>query len=111
MSTAQTTTEYLVSHGRSGALGRFASAGLELRRGRRVVVQTYRGLELGKVLCEATERHRQALPHAPGQVVREAGVEDELQINLSEEVGKRVFAVALQQAQELHIEVLDAEVL
>lgn len=106
-------TEYLVSHGKSGAFGRFVSPTARFRRAERVVVQTYRGLELGKVLCEATERHRQALPHSPGQVVRRATRDDELQARLLEEVGRQIFAAAGKSARQSGalLEVLDVEVL
>ena len=108
MSAAQVTTEYLVSHGRSGALGRFASPQMCLRRGQRVVVESYRGLELGKVLCEATERHRQALPHAPGRVIREATAEDEVRSNDLAEICQRVLTSATH-LRMAGVEVLDVE--
>ena len=45
---------YLVSHGRSGGLGRFsAPPSSKLNRGDRVLIDSPRGREVGTVLCEA----------------------------------------------------------
>ena len=66
--------EYLATHGQSSHLGRFVSSGpLDLKRGDRVVIQTDRGLEIGNVLCPASENHVRLLPLPPGQLLRRAG--------------------------------------
>jgi hypothetical protein len=69
-----TLPEYLVSHGRGGGFGCFTSAGaVEYRRGDRVVVEGPHGLELGEVLCAASDRHARLLPAgASGKLLRGA---------------------------------------
>src|SRR5581483_9454520 len=70
--------EYLVSHGKCGAVGLFvAEAPLVLERGTRVVIASARGLELGSVLCAASARHGELLGHVAGRLVRRAGPDDD----------------------------------
>src|SRR4051794_40791155 len=54
--------QFVVSHGKSGALGVFTAAEpMVLRRGKKVVVLTSRGVEVGVVLCPATLRQARIL--------------------------------------------------
>src|SRR5262249_18051539 len=71
--------EYLVSYGKSGAFGHFATdVPLTLSRGDAVVVHTPRGVELGTVLCAATASHARLLTSsAAGRLVRKASVADQ----------------------------------
>jgi len=71
--------DHLVGYGVSGDFGRFrAAAPVEARRGRRVVVRTPRGLELGQTLRVADERLARWLPNTTvGQLLRAATDEDE----------------------------------
>src|SRR5262245_43673581 len=73
------TPEYLVSHGKTGALGRFVAASPEpYRRGDRVVVRGERGLTVGVVLCETTERQARLLGGvSQGQLLGHFGPEQE----------------------------------
>jgi len=75
----ENSSEYLVSHGCTGELGRFRAAGTEaFRRGVHVVVRSQRGLELGEVLCPCTPRHVRSMPDAfVGELLRPATAEDE----------------------------------
>jgi len=67
--------EYLVSHGCMAALSRCRDeAGLLPQRGSRVVIRSFRGLELGEVLCDATPA---SAAISSGTLLRTATVEDE----------------------------------
>src|SRR5262245_4584442 len=105
--------EYVVSHGASGAVGRFAApAGLACGRGGRVVVESERGLELGQILCPAGEEHRQLLPPS-GRVLRLAGADDEAAARGLRERAARLFDSARRAAAALGlpVEILDVELL
>jgi cell fate regulator YaaT (PSP1 superfamily) len=69
---------YVVRYGRMRFLGEYR--GLpdhEHSRGQRVVVRSDRGVELGDVLCPATERTARFLPDPPrGEILRLATAED-----------------------------------
>jgi hypothetical protein len=107
--------EYLVSHGSSGGVGRFAAEpGLCCQRGDRVVVESRRGLELGVVLCPTTPRHARLLPDpAPGRLVRRASEADEAEARRLRALSHVVFAEARRLTAEggLPFEILDVELL
>jgi cell fate regulator YaaT (PSP1 superfamily) len=107
--------EYLVSYGRRGDFGRFRPVRpLACRRGDRVVIRTSRGLEVGEVLREATERHARFLPNTSvSALLRSTAAEDERQ---EEEMRRRAGRLYergrdLAAALSLPLELLDAEVL
>jgi len=107
--------EYLVSHGCAGDFGRFREVvPLDCRRGDRVVVRSQRGLELGTVLCDATEGHGQLLAQTfVGELLRCANADDQsAQERLSHRTQK-LFEDARRLAVEfgLPVELLDAEVI
>lgn len=64
-------------------LGAFTTArGDEYLRGARVIARTDRGLEVGEVLCDATEQTSQHLPDADrGQILRAMTIEDEHELS------------------------------
>src|SRR3954453_20975247 len=68
---------YVVRYGRMRYLGEYAGlAGQEHPRGQRVVVKSDRGLELGEVLCPATDRTALFLENpVRGEVLRVASAE------------------------------------
>ena len=107
--------EYLVSHGSSGGVGRFAAEpGLCAQRGDRVVVESRRGLELGMVLCPTTPRHARLLPDpALGRLVRLATEADEAEAGRLRMLSHVLFAEARRLAAEggLPFEILDVELL
>jgi cell fate regulator YaaT (PSP1 superfamily) len=107
--------EYLVSYGLRGDFGRFRpERPLVCARGARVVVQSPRGLEIGRVLREAAPGHARFLPNtALGRLLRVCGADDERQAQALQERGTRLLARAGALAGEwgLPLEVLDAEVL
>jgi cell fate regulator YaaT (PSP1 superfamily) len=111
----QAICEYLVSHGQSGAFGRFAAEmPMPLRRGDRVVVRGSRGLELGTVLCPTSERQQRLLSHVPcGQLLRSATDEDESLARQRQDQGRRLAdeTRALVRGLAVPLEILDAEIL
>jgi hypothetical protein len=105
--------EYLVSYGKSAALARFLSATAEpLLRGDRVVLQSDRGLTLGTVLCEATDRQARLLAAGiSGQLLRRADATDLESDRDRRPAEERLFDAATRLAAELGLalEVLDVE--
>ena len=69
---------FIVRYGQMRILAECAGmVGQDHPRGQRVVVRTDRGIELGEILCEATDRTALFLENpARGEVVRPASVED-----------------------------------
>lgn len=70
--------KYVVRHGVMRHLGVFASRGSDsFVRGMQVIARTNRGLELGEVLCEATEHALDSLDSPKtGQILREQTEDD-----------------------------------
>jgi cell fate regulator YaaT (PSP1 superfamily) len=70
--------KYVVRYGCMRTLGAFSARGGEqFERGARVIARTNRGLEVGEVLCEATEETLAHMPDPPGgQILREMSEED-----------------------------------
>ncbi len=98
---------YIVRCGSTRKLGVFASGrGDTYARTTRVIARTDRGLEVGEVLCEATD---QALAHLPsgsgkGQVVRQMTPEDEHeQFRLRAEERKE-FETCREQIEQLKLD-------
>jgi cell fate regulator YaaT (PSP1 superfamily) len=108
-----TPAEYLVVHGKTGALGRFTSCGPEgLQRGDRVVVRGDRGQAIGVVLREASARQARLLgASAPGQLLRKATPEDEAARRDLAQREQALFEVCRKTAVELQLplEILDCE--
>src|SRR3954465_9177040 len=71
--------EYLVTHGKTGVLGRFLSTSAEhFMRGDRVILRGERGMSVGVVLCQATERQARILGNDQmGQMLRRVNPDDE----------------------------------
>jgi cell fate regulator YaaT (PSP1 superfamily) len=71
-------SDYIVRYGAMRLLGVFsAAAGREFRRGMRVVARTDRGLEIGEILCDATEEATRGINDpGTGQILREMTAED-----------------------------------
>ena len=70
--------KYIVRYGLMRSLGVMTSRNdLEYRRSMEVIVRSDRGLEIGQVLCEATDDALSHLDQSPtGQIVREVSTED-----------------------------------
>jgi cell fate regulator YaaT (PSP1 superfamily) len=107
--------EYLVSHGKSGAFGRFvADVPMSLERGARVVIRSARGQEIGSVLCPANARHGQYLGESPpGKLLRRTTAEDELVLVQQADLSRSIFDDSQKLARQwnLPIEILDVEIL
>jgi hypothetical protein len=107
--------DYLVSHGKSGAFGRFLADGpLELSRGERVVVRTSRGLEMGVVLRRANDAHSSVMSHLPvGALLRRATGDDEQAAARLQALAHALFGDSRRLSEELALplEILDVEVL
>jgi hypothetical protein len=107
------TPEYLVSHGKTAALGRFLATALDAYcRGERVVVQGERGVTVGVVLCETTERQARVLgPGGIGLLLRRFGPDDEAARPALLRREQELFDAARQLAAALDLptEILDCE--
>ena len=102
---------YIVRHGVMRHLGEFA-AEAAYRRGIRVVVRSARGLEVGEVLGEATERTRQFLTDAAGgQVVRPLTAADQEELGRLREAERTEFDTCLDliRRRNLQMELVDVE--
>ncbi|MBM4067485.1 MAG: hypothetical protein FJ271_00865 [Planctomycetes bacterium] len=106
--------DYLATHGQSNHLGRFvAIEPLELKRGDRVVIETGRGLEIGTILCGASDNHVRLLRIPPGRLVRRTTADDERTLLDTRKSSDRLFAMVRSLSDELalDVEILDVEVL
>lgn len=76
-------SSYVVRYGAMRRLGLFDTNGDDsVRRGESVVIRTERGLEIGEVLCAATEESaRQLTESRPGQMLRATTPEDRLELD------------------------------
>lgn len=103
---------YLVQYGRSAFVGRFVASPTEsYERGDRVIIRSVRGVELGTVMCLASERFSrrfEAASSAP--ILRHATDADR---EGSESLASTIFHDAEQLVEHagLSVTVLDAEVL
>lgn len=105
--------EYLVSHGLDGAVSRCRAAEAIFHRGDQVVVRAPHGLELARVLCQATPRHAELMTHAVlGDVVRAAGPEDEARLERIEQARRQLIDDCQQLSSDLNLpmQVVDVEV-
>lgn len=105
--------EYLVSHGKTGVVGRFLAHDVaSYRRGDRVVIQGERGLAIGTVLCEATERHARILAATGhGRLLRAVHPDDEHALEQARTLAERIYTESRRLAVEmgLALEVMDVE--
>jgi hypothetical protein len=111
----QSATEYLVSFGKSGEFGRFASEEpLACGRGDSLVIETSRGLELGQVIRRSDPEHARLMGGgAAGRIIRRPTQKDlELRDGLRAR-GQKLFDDARHRAGYLGLplEIVDAEIL
>lgn len=108
-------TEYLLTFGSMGEVGRFRPARpVRCRRGEKAVVESCRGLELGEVLCLATPGHaRHFVNTSVGKLLRPANADDELLATQMQARAGRLLEDSLQLSTDwgLSLEILDVEVL
>jgi cell fate regulator YaaT (PSP1 superfamily) len=105
---------YLVNYGPAGELGVFhTDTPFDCRRGDRVVIRRTSGLEVGVVVCPATERHERLLDGAElGSLVRRATPADEDIVAGAAQRAQQIFEAGRRLADELHLplEILDVAV-
>ncbi len=105
--------KYVVRHGVMRQLGVFSTRGnASYARGGQVIARTNRGLELGEVLCEATEQALAALPDPQtGQILREQNDDDagELRRLLEQEVEEHQICEARIAELGLEMQLVDVE--
>jgi hypothetical protein len=105
--------QFVVSHGKSGALGVFtATEPTALRRGQSVLVQTARGIEIGAVLGPATLRQARILgASSAGALLRSLAPEDEAKRGELRATEQRVFETsrAWVERDGLGLEILDVD--
>src|SRR5437868_2033989 len=85
--------QYLAQHGKSGGLGCFqVREPTSLRRGDRVVLETFRGLEVGLILCPATIRQARLLGAvSSGAIQRSFSPDDESQSQRLRALGQEIY--------------------
>jgi cell fate regulator YaaT (PSP1 superfamily) len=94
---------YIVRFGEMRILGAFAPPGNDpLTRGTKVIARTDRGLEVGEVLCEATESALARLPDlAKGQILRRMSADDARDVARIHEQEKQECRTCLRCIEEL----------
>jgi cell fate regulator YaaT (PSP1 superfamily) len=97
---------YVVRYGAMRLLGVFTAAGdRQYARGANVIVRTDRGLEVGQVLCEASQQVIAQLKDAgEGQILRPMTAEDALEAQRIGEQAEREFEVCRQYVDKLGLE-------
>jgi cell fate regulator YaaT (PSP1 superfamily) len=107
--------EYLAGYGLLGEFGRFRPLRpLSCQRGDRIVVRSHRGLEIARVLRQATQQHAHFLPNTTlGQILRPLTPDDEQAEQERQQEGQRLLAraTALAAQLQLPLELLDVEIL
>jgi cell fate regulator YaaT (PSP1 superfamily) len=105
--------KYLTRHGAMRFLGEFTAAeDAAYARGDRVVVRTERGLELGEILCEASERAVKLIAEPTGgQLVRRMSEQDHAEAARLHEAEAREFDACNRfiAARKLQMELVDVE--
>ena len=99
-------SKYVVRHGAMRILGVFSSSrGETFAHGTRVIARTFRGLEAGEVLCEATPHVVRSMDdHKHGQILRTMSSEDELELKKITEHQDEENRVCQQRIKETGLE-------
>jgi len=97
--------KYVVRCGIMRALGVFStSRGDTMRRGTRVVTRTDRGLEVGEVLCEATDDNVEKLQDPRrGQILREMTPDDENELSRMHALERNEYDACERSIKELSL--------
>lgn len=98
--------KYVVRHGVMRQLGVFSTrSGDTYARGMQVIARTHRGLELGEVLCEATD-HALANMESPktGQILREQTEDDAGELRRLQEQQQQEHEICQQRIGEMSLE-------
>jgi cell fate regulator YaaT (PSP1 superfamily) len=104
---------YVVRYGVTRALGVFSTRGSEpFARGMKVIVKSNRGMEVGEILCEATDNAlAQMPPGSGGQLMREMTAADTVEHGHLQAKQKDAFATCQRRIAELGLpmEMVDVE--
>ena len=97
----------------SGKAEEFDAGGLSFASGESVIVDTEKGIALGKVLSPPHEKERRLLLKTPRKVVRKATPEDLEQFEKNRQLEKDAFQFCLRKVKEkgLHMKLVKTEVL
>jgi cell fate regulator YaaT (PSP1 superfamily) len=105
--------KYIVRHGAMRFLGEYEAAeGQSFRRGAEVVVRSERGLEVGEVLCETSERALQGLIEPThGQILRALNGEDQTRLDGFRDAEQRELDACCRivRDRQLQMELVDVE--
>jgi cell fate regulator YaaT (PSP1 superfamily) len=98
--------KYVVRTGSTRSLGVFGTTqGAAYRRGTRVIARTDRGLEVGEVLCEATDAAVGYLEEPTrGQILRSMTGDDENELTRMRQIERSEFEVCKKQIAQLNLE-------
>ena len=98
-------SKYVVRYGAMRLLGVFATRGSdEFARGSRVISRTNRGLEVGEVLCEATEAAVATLNKpAHGQILRKMSSNDVNEMTHIRSKDGKVFEICRRHVSEINL--------
>jgi cell fate regulator YaaT (PSP1 superfamily) len=97
----------------NGKAEEFDATDLALEPGASVIVETEKGLVLGKVLNPPYDKERRLLVKNPGKVIRKATPEDLEQFQRNQEMEKQAFQFCLKKIEEkgLNMKLVKTEVL
>ena len=97
--------KYVVRHGVMRNLGVFSTRGQALfSRGHQVIARTHRGLEMGEVLCEATEAALAGLNKPKyGQILRKVSEDDDREFRKLHEQERREYEICAKRIKELDL--------
>ena len=105
--------KYVVRYGSMRTLGILSTRGNDAYgRGAQVIARTQRGLEVGDILCEATEDAIQQMQDpAQGQILRELTAEDVNEWNHIKSTERQEFEICLKHVRQLGLgmELVDIE--
>lgn len=106
------TAEFLVHHGCTAALSRCRfENGTMPQRGDRVVIRSARGLELGEVLCEATQEHTRLSPQiSSATLLHLANAEDEATFTRLSQRGLALLRDAHRLIEDQHLPLLPLDI-
>lgn len=98
--------KYVVRYGSMRTLGVLSTRGQDrFDRGEAVIARTNRGLEIGEVLCEATEQVVGQMNEPPyGQILRKMTTDDEIELNHLRTQETSEFEACQRHVEELSLE-------
>ena len=97
----------------SGKIEEFDATQLSLEAGEDIVVETEKGVVLGKVLSPPHEKEKRFFLKSPRKVIRKATVEDLEQFKGNQQLEKETFQFCLQKIREkgLNMKLVKTEIL